>query len=154
PEAHRVRISSLMELKRYDEVLAAADAYLAAGRPIVEIIEIRGLARVARKDHAGAIEDFSRALELVPAADKARRSRLLNERGWAHQYADAARLALADFEESLRLESEQAEARGGRGLARIVLGQWREAVADAEAAVRQAEGPGSTHDEARDSQVQ
>jgi tetratricopeptide (TPR) repeat protein len=153
-EAHRVRLSALMELKRYDEVLASADAYLATGRPIVEIVEIRGLARVARQDHAGAIADYTRALDLVPATDRDRRSRLLNERGWAYQYADAPRLALADFEESLRLEPRQGEAHGGRGLARIRLGRWREAVADAEAAIRQSKGAGSTSDEACDSEVQ
>ena len=32
-EAHRVRISSLMKLKRYDAVLASADAYIASGNP-------------------------------------------------------------------------------------------------------------------------
>ena len=154
PEAHRVRISALMELKRYDDVLVAADAYLEAGRPIVEIIEIRGLARVARKDHSGAVADFAHALELVPAADRAGRSRLLNERGWAYQYADAPRLALADFKSSLLLDPDQGEALGGRGLARILLGEWREAVADAEAAVRRTPGAGSTSDGARDQQVQ
>ena len=156
PEAHRVRVAALMELKRYDEVLAAADAYLARGKPIAEVIEIRGLARRARKDHAGAIADFNRALELVPAAERGRRVGLLNLRGWAYQYADAPRLALADFEESLRLKPSQAEAHGGRGLARIRLGRWRDAVADAEAAVRhvQQAGASETSEEARDLQVQ
>ena len=47
--AHRVRISALMELKRYDEVLASADAYIARGKPSAEIFEIRGLAREGRQ---------------------------------------------------------------------------------------------------------
>jgi tetratricopeptide (TPR) repeat protein len=63
----------------------------------------------------------------------------LNRRGWGYQYADAPRLALADFEESLRLEPDQSDAYGGRGLARIRLGEWRPAVLDAEAAIRQAQ---------------
>ena len=137
PEAHRVRISALMDLKRYDEVLASADAYLARGKPVAEILEIRGVAREARRDHAGAIADFHRALELSAGAEPDQRSRLLNRRGWAYHYADAPRLALADFEESLRLNPNQAEAYGGRGLARIRLGEWRLAVADAEAGLRQ-----------------
>jgi tetratricopeptide (TPR) repeat protein len=62
--------------------------------------------------------------------------RLLNRRGWAHQFNDAPRLALSDFEASLALEKEQSDALGDRGLARVRLGQWRPAVADAEAAVK------------------
>jgi tetratricopeptide (TPR) repeat protein len=145
-----------MELKRYDAVIASADAYLARGRPIAEILEIRGLARVHRRDYTGAIADYSRALELQPECQPARRSRLLNLRGWAYHFADAPKLALADFEESLGLEPNQSDALGGRGLARIRVGQWRAAVADAEAAVGQVRGPGggSTLAEAQANAVQ
>ncbi len=139
-EAHRVRVAALMELKRYDAVLASADLYLARGKPIAEILEIRGLAHHARREHAAAIADFSRALDLTPAAEPARRSRLLNRRGWGYHYADAARLAAADFEESLRLEPNQSDGYGGRGLARLRLGDWRPAVRDAEAGIRRAQG--------------
>jgi tetratricopeptide (TPR) repeat protein len=140
PEAHRVRVAALMELKRYDAVLASADAYLARGQPIAEILEIRGLAHQARRNYTAAIADFNRALDLASATEPAQRSRLLNRRGWGYQYADAPRLALADFEESLRLEPNQSGAYGGRGLALIRLGQWRPAISDAEAAIRQAQG--------------
>ena len=108
-----MRISALMELKRYDEVLASADAYIARGKPSAEIFEIRGLAREARRHYAAAIADFNRALELTPDAAPAQRTRLLNLRGWAYHFADAPRLALADFEESLRLDAEP-ERRPGR----------------------------------------
>ena len=133
-----MRISALMKLKRYDAVLTSANAYVASGRPSAEIFELRGVARQARGDHAAAIADFNRALELQSNAAPAVRSRLLNQRGWAYQYADATRLALADFEESLRLEPNQGDALCGRGLARVRLGQWRPAVEDAEAGVRHA----------------
>jgi tetratricopeptide (TPR) repeat protein len=156
PEAHRVRVAALMELKRYDAVLASADAYLARGKPMAEILELRGLARQARRNFAGAIADFNRALDLTPAAERAQRSRLLNRRGWGYQYADAPRLARSDFEESLGLEPNQSGAYGGRGLARIRLGQWRPALLDAEAGLRQARGAsaGSTSEDARGAQVQ
>ena len=74
----------------------------------------------------------------------------MNRRGWAYQYADATRLALADFEESLRLEPNQGDALCGRGLARVRLGDWRPAVEDAEAGVRQARAAsaGSTSEDA------
>jgi tetratricopeptide (TPR) repeat protein len=128
-------------------VLASANAYLARGKPIAEILEIRGLAHQAQRNYTAAVADFSRALDLASAAEPVQRSRLLNRRGWAYQYADAPRLALADFEESLRLEPKQSGAYGGRGLAQIRLGRWRPAVEDAEAGIRQAQetsaGPAS-----------
>jgi tetratricopeptide (TPR) repeat protein/tRNA A-37 threonylcarbamoyl transferase component Bud32 len=156
PDAHRIRVAALMELKRYDAVLASADAYLARGKPIAEILEIRGLAHQAQRNYSAAIADFSRALDLAPAAEPAQRSQLLNRRGWGYQYADAPRLALVDFEESLRLEPNQSAAYGGRGLARIRLGDWRPAVSDAEAGILQAQGAsvGSAGDDAKAAQVQ
>jgi eukaryotic-like serine/threonine-protein kinase len=156
PEAHRVRLSALMKLKQYHAVLSSANAYIASGRPSAEVHELRGVALEARGDHAAAIADFNRALELQPNARPAERSRLLNRRGWAYQYADATRLALADFEESLRLEPNQGDALCGRGLARVRLGQWRPAVEDAEAGVRQARAASasSTIEDARADEVQ
>src|SRR5262249_9474638 len=44
----------------------------------------------------------------------------------------AGRLALADFEGSLRTRPDVSDVRVGRGLARVALGKWREAIADAE----------------------
>jgi tetratricopeptide (TPR) repeat protein len=156
PEAHRVRISALMELRRHDEVLAACDAYLARGRPSAEVFEIRGLARRARRENTAAVGDFNRAIELSSAAELATRSRLFRQRGWAHYYADAPRLALADFEEALRLEPDRGDAYGGRGLARIRLGDWRPAVSDAEAGLRHVResGAGSTPEEGQSLRVQ
>jgi tetratricopeptide (TPR) repeat protein len=156
PEAHRVRVAALMELKRYDAVLNSADAYLARGKPIGEILEIRGLAHQAQRNYTAAIADFNRALDLAAAAEPAQRSRLLNRRGWGYQYADAPVLALADFEEALRLEPNQSGAYGGRGLARVRLGEWRAAVNDAEAGIRQAQlaSAGSGNESAGAAQVQ
>ncbi len=134
--AHRLRISSLLALKRHDEVLGSCDAYLAREEPTVEVLEIRGLARVARDDLPGAIADYTRAIELRPDTEPTIRARLLNHRGWAYHLADAPRLALADFEASLKQIEDQAEAHAGRGLARVRLGDWEKAVADADAAVR------------------
>ena len=134
--AHRVRISALMELKRYDDVLTSANAFIARGQPSAEIFEIRGLAREGRRQFNEAVADFNEALELTQDSAKAPRIRLLNLRGMAYYFADAPKLALPDFEESLRLDAKQSEALGGRGLARIRMGDWRPAVTDAEAAAR------------------
>ncbi|WP_165219578.1 serine/threonine-protein kinase [Aquisphaera insulae] len=141
PEAHNLRISSLLALRRYDAVLASCDAYLAREQPTLDILEIRGLARFARRDFPGAISDCTRAVELRSDLAPAPRSRLLNQRGWAYHMADAPRLALEDFETSLKLVAGQADAHAGRGLARVRLGDWKAAVADAEDAVRLAGAP-------------
>jgi len=136
PEAHRLRISSLLALKRYDEVLSSCNAFLASEKPTVEILEIRGLARLARQNYSGTIDDYAQALGFRPAQDPETRTRLLNKRGWAYHFADAPRLARADFEASLKLDKDQSDALAGRGLARIRLGEWRPAVAIAEASIR------------------
>jgi RNA polymerase sigma factor (sigma-70 family) len=64
--AHRLRISSLLALMRHNEVLGSCDAYLARKEPTAEVLEIRGLARVAREELPGAIADYTRAIELRP----------------------------------------------------------------------------------------
>jgi len=131
-EAHRLRISTLLALSRYGEVLSSCESYLAREKPMVEILEMSGLARLAAEDHAGAIDDFTRAPGLRPAPAMPVKTRLLNRRGWGHHFIDAPRLALGDFETSLQMVKDQSDALGGRGLARIRLGQWRPAVADAD----------------------
>ena len=125
-----------MALKQFDEVIDSCDAYLAREQPTVEVLEIRGLARLDRQRYSGAIADYTHAIELRADLDPATRARLLDHRGWAFHLADAPRLALDDFAASLKLTGDHAEALSGRGLARIRLGDWRAAVADAEASVR------------------
>jgi tetratricopeptide (TPR) repeat protein len=132
PLALRLRISSLLALKQYDRVLGFCDAYLASQLPSLEVLEIRGLARITIQDYAGAIGDYTQALRLQPELDLTTKTRLLNRRGWAYHFADAPRLARADFEASCRIDPERPEALSGRGLARIRLGDWRPALADAE----------------------
>jgi tetratricopeptide (TPR) repeat protein len=45
-------------------------------------------------------------------------------------------VALRDFEQAIRLDPSLADALAGRGTARVGLGEYREAVADAESAAR------------------
>ena len=91
---------------------------------------------VDRQQYSGAIADYTHAIELRLDLDPATKARLLDHRGWAYQLADAPRLALNDFAASLELTGDRPYALAGRGLARIRLGDWRTAVADAEASVR------------------
>jgi tetratricopeptide (TPR) repeat protein len=77
-----------------------------------------------------AAEDYTRALERGPDAE------LYQHRGWAYFFSDARRLALRDFSKAIELDSGASDAFTGRGLAQVMLGEYRVAVADAEAALR------------------
>ena len=63
-KALRLRALALLEQEKYDDVLAASDAFLAKGKPSADLLEIRGQARLARKDFGGAIADYTVALSL------------------------------------------------------------------------------------------
>jgi tetratricopeptide (TPR) repeat protein len=130
-EARRLRLTALLELKRYDQVIDACDGYLRSGPPSPEWLELRGLAKVKRNDFAGAIEDYTVALSLQPGA-----SNLYCLRGWAYLVSGAAPLAWRDFDEAIRRDPSSGEAYGGRGAALIALGRFREGAADAEESAR------------------
>jgi tetratricopeptide (TPR) repeat protein len=81
-----------------------------------------------------AVEDYTRALELAPDGD------IYQHRGWAYFFSDAWKLALRDFSKAIELDHEAGDSYIGRGLARVMLGNYREAVADAEAALSRQPG--------------
>ena len=68
-------------------------------RPL--LYELRGLAQAARTDYAGAISDYSRALELSP-----REGKLLVHRGWAYLMFDSPKPAMVDFEAAVKLDAK------------------------------------------------
>ncbi len=130
-KALRLRTLALLELGRFDDVLASCDRFLAQGKPSADLLEIRGQARLARKNFAGAIDDYTVAMTLTPDS-----SALVNRRGWAYLFSDAFQLALADFNSAIRLDQGHGHAYSGRGLALVSLGRWREALSDVENAIR------------------
>jgi len=130
-DAHRLRILVLLDLKRFDEVIQSCENPLAEGKPWAGLHEVRGQARAGRQDFAGAIADYTLALEERPG-----QTRVLISRGLTYLVTDAPRLALSDFEEVLRLDPSSSDAQIGRGSARVRLGDHRAAVADAEDALR------------------
>ena len=81
-----------------------------------------------------AVDDYTRALERAPDAD------VYQHRGWAHFFSDAWKLALRDFVKAIELSPDASDAYTGRGLARVMLGEYRGAAADAEAALRRKPG--------------
>ncbi len=133
-DAHQLRIEVLRKLKRHAEVIRSCDALLARGKVSPELFELRGLAKEKLRDYPGAIEDQTLAIALHPGD-----ALLLARRGALHLVCDAPRSALSDFDRSLRIDSTDADAHLGRGLALAALGQHRAAVAAAAEALGLAE---------------
>jgi tetratricopeptide (TPR) repeat protein len=131
PLPHEVRGRALLALGRFEQAERAFGQYLhSGGEAKSDIFRGRGLARMKLAKYPEAVDDYSRALERAPDAD------IYQHRGWAHFFADAWKLALRDFAKAIELDPAPADAYIGRGLARVLVGHYPEAVADAEAALR------------------
>ena len=128
--AQRLRAETLFRLGRFAEVIKAFDAYLETGKPLESVYRGRGLARAELGQYPGAIDDFTKALELHPT------SAVQAYRGWTHLVVDAPKLALRDFELAIVLDSNSGDAYNGRGFVRASLGRHREASQDAADALR------------------
>ncbi len=139
-EALLIRVRSLLDLKRFDEVLGACDEALAQGQASGELYELRGLARASRSDYAGAIQDYTQSLALDPNRPTPR-----IQRGWAYLVSEAPSLAFHDFNEAIRLAPDEPDAYNGRGFARVFQGEYKEAVADAEASIVRGVNDSRTH---------
>src|SRR5262249_4117856 len=131
PLTPMVRARALLALGRYREAEGAFDRYMrTGGEPVPDIFRGRGLARMKLGKYPEAAEDYTRAIERAPDAE------LYQHRGWAYYFSDAWKLALRDFAKAIELDPGMGDAYTGRGLARVMLGDYRGAVADAEAALR------------------
>jgi tetratricopeptide (TPR) repeat protein len=129
PEIERLRAEALFSLGRGTEAQAALDRYLDVRKLDPEALRLRGLERALHGNAAGAVADYTRSLELDPQSASTRA-----RRGWA--YVNSAQLALADFDAAIKLEPANGDLYNGRGYARALVGRYREAVVDAEEAVR------------------
>jgi tetratricopeptide (TPR) repeat protein len=128
--AQRLRAEALFHLGRFEQVVAAFDRYLETGKPRESVYRGRGLARAELGKYPGAIEDFTKALEMEPT------SAVQAYRGWAHLVCDAPKLALRDFQLALQLDPKNSDAYCGRGFVLAGQGRHREAIRDAEDAVK------------------
>ena len=119
---------------------AFTDHVRKSGEEKSDIFRGRGQARMKLGKYAEAVDDYTRALEHAPDAD------IHQHRGWAYFFSDAWKLALRDFSKAIELDPHTADSHIGRGLAHVMLGQYREAVADADAGQRLTPGsPEMTH---------
>jgi tetratricopeptide (TPR) repeat protein len=126
------RARALLTLERYPEAAQALDKYLLhGGRATTDFYRMRGHARLHLHDYSGSMADLTRVLEREPDAE------IYRYRGWAFYFADAWKPALADFEEAIRRDGKNTDAYIGRGLCRVMVGDYRAAVADADSTFRQ-----------------
>jgi tetratricopeptide (TPR) repeat protein/predicted Ser/Thr protein kinase len=130
-EARALLGQVLFEQGRYQEAVVAYDRYLSqGGRPLADVYQGRGEARMRLGEFLGAVDDYTQALNLAPSAV------LFEQRGWAYFFADAWRPALRDFDEAIHRDARRAGPFAGRGLCRVQLGDYRKAVEDADQALR------------------
>ncbi len=129
-EALQLRGEVLLALGRFDGAERLFSRCIRQGWQEGDVYRGRGLARMRQGDFPGAVEDYSQALLGKRDAE------ILQHRGWAFFFADAWKLARRDFDEAIRLKPQTHDAFLGRGLARVMLGDYRGAVADAEEARR------------------
>jgi tetratricopeptide (TPR) repeat protein/predicted Ser/Thr protein kinase len=134
-QAAEAETDATQRTKLCEQATRAYDYYLkrvpaAANR--AEFWRGRGLARELLGEAAGAAADYTESLKIEQDAET------LAHRGWMWVWgAGDAKEALADFEKALSLRAEPpGDWYNGRGYARVKLGQYRPAVADAEEALR------------------
>jgi serine/threonine protein kinase/predicted Zn-dependent protease len=128
----RLRAGVLQDLGRYEEALQAHDDYLRQEtKPPAEAFEARALVRTKLHDYAGAVADYSRAMDVAPGSAKFR-----VRRGWTHLVSGAPRLAQQDFDKAIRLDAQNGDAHIGRGYAQVLLGRPQQGIADVEKGLR------------------
>ncbi len=128
--AQRLRAETLFHLRRFEEVIESFDRYLENGKPLESVYRGRGLAKSELGKYPGAIEDFTKALELQPT------SAVQAYRGWMHVVCEAPKLAERDFQLAIELDPKNSDAYAGRGFVRAIAKQSQEAIEDAEEALR------------------
>jgi tetratricopeptide (TPR) repeat protein len=134
PDALEMRAKALLELRRYDALIATCEGALAAGIHTDQMHWLGGLGRFAKADFAGAVADYTRALDLHPNW-----APVYRDRGWAQLFANAYQLAHDDFDAAIALAREDPDSYSGRGLAQMGLGNVETGIADADESLRHGE---------------
>lgn len=127
--AWRLLAEALLARGETENAEAAFDKALTRLDPVGDLYRARGLTRASQGRYRDAINDYTRSLELEASPN------ILTRRGWAY-LMQSRQLALADFDEAIRLNPESGDSYNGRGYARVLLGQVDEATADADEALQ------------------
>jgi tetratricopeptide (TPR) repeat protein len=126
PLPYELRGHALLALQQYEQAEWSFELFVRKGGTATsDTFRARGQARMKLGRFPEAADDYTRALQLAPDAE------IYQHRGWAHFFSDAWKLALRDFTRAIELNPADTDALVGRGLARVMLGDHRQAVADA-----------------------
>lgn len=128
---YRLKAEVLLALNRDEAAIEAFTKFLEFGSTVGDVYRARALALAKLGRSREAMSDFTRALELEPSAN------MLVRRGWSF-LLEANQLAEADFDAAIVENPDNADAYNGRGYARVMLGNIKDALGDAEKAVVQA----------------
>ncbi|QDU61710.1 Serine/threonine-protein kinase PknD [Planctomycetes bacterium Pan216] len=132
---HYARGQALFELRRFQEAREAFDRFMeTSDDEVTKAYVDRGSLREALGDVQGAVEDFTLAL----AADE-RTPAMHAKRGWKY-VMNWKELALADFNEAIKLAPRDPGNYSGRGYTLALSGDYLGAVRDAEKAVALSRG--------------
>jgi tetratricopeptide (TPR) repeat protein len=115
--------------QHYERAIAVLDRFL-EHRQDQQSYRTRGRIKGKLEDLQGLLADYTQALQLQ--GDSA----LFADRGWAYLAKEVPGVALPDFQKAIDLDPKNWDAYAGRGQALVRLGHYREAVRDADAAVR------------------
>lgn len=131
-----------LEIAHYDiDQLEAVEKAIRANPNDAEAYRTRGLIRShSQEDFPGAIEDFSRAIELDP--NNPNNAETYNYRGTSYFWLEDYQKALADYDRAIQLNPNLAIAYYNRGYVRLELKDKRGAMKDFEkgASLSKAEG--------------
>src|SRR5262249_30623964 len=110
-DAHLGRAEAELQLRNYEAAARSLDDYLqVGGRPKEEVYRARARARMELGKYREAVADYTMALQSKPDEPATRAAR-----GWAYLACRAYELALADFDDAIRLDGKRGEVYNGRG---------------------------------------
>ena len=125
-DAQEKKINILLQLDRSKEAISDIEEYISMYPKQPDYYYLRAIINLQKQKYSKAIEDFDNAIQLGMAENVIYKVYL--NRGMAHFYNQDYELALADFDESLALNPNNAAAYHGRGMVKYALNQYEDAI--------------------------